>query len=197
MPCFLLLIVINFIISVFVSTFWLAGVCQWQADWLCDLRYQPLCCTAPKESTQNSALSHNKWYYGRDYKMRRMKCKSRPCKSNHASPTLTWHAHSWISGFFTGYCISLPCWFLLMSLTSALGHPGLSVQTPFFLSGLLTHVISHGPRDLNISRMLIPNFYPMYMYDIHTTAWWYPKLTCPELISFRIPTVWLCKCSSS
>ena len=99
--------------------------------------------------------------------MWRMKFESLICDSHHSSLTLLWDTHT--LEFLASYClqhVTPLCWLLLMalSLSSAVPYPALSLQT-FFFPGLLTWW-SHTVSAVNISRLLIPNFYLTYTLSL-------------------------------
>lgn len=109
--------------------------------------------------------------------MWRMKFESLICDSHHSSLTLLWDTHT--PEFLASYClqhVTPLCWLLLMalSLSSAVPYPALSLQT-FFFPGLLTWW-SHTVSAVNISRLLIPNFYLTYTYKMYTADWAVPQI---------------------
>lgn len=106
-----------------------------------------------------------------------MKFKNLICDSNHSSLTLC-ETYTLLNFWLLYHLLHVPplCWLLLvgLSLSSAVQSPGLSLQT-FFFPELLTWW-SHTVSVVNISRLLIPNFYLMYTYKMYTTDWAVPQI---------------------
>ena len=114
--------------------------------------------------------------------MWRMKFKNLICDSNHSSLTLLWDIHTpeFLASLPPTACPSLmlaPACGSVSELSSA--SPRLSLQT-FFFPGLLTWW-SHTVSAVNISRLLIPNFYLTYTYKMYTTDWAVPQINMSRM----------------